>query len=214
MSVVKKFFRDLGEFAIDIQDWEILDQGITVLWGPSGAGKSTILNGLLGLDPRAEVEWMWQQKNLAAQTPTKRNLGVVFQDLGLFPHMSAEENILFPVHRKRHPHWQQDFQWLVEVMELSALLKSPVHKLSGGEKQRIALVRSLIYRPQMLLLDEPFSSLDERLRTKARGMVQKASEHFKCPVLLVTHDRQDVQALAQRVCQIEKGKILQVTETL
>lgn len=214
MSVVKKLNRDLGEFSVEISDWEIPDQGVTVLWGPSGAGKTTVLKSLLGLDPLAELQWMWGDEDLALRPAQDRNLGVVFQDLGLFPHLTAQENILFPVIKNRHSHWQEDFQWLVSTLQLESKMKSATHTLSGGEKQRVALARALIYRPKMLLLDEPFSSLDEDLRGKSRQIIKQVCQHMKCPVLLVTHDRQDVEELAQKVFKLQRGHLIDSAKDL
>ncbi len=214
MSVVKKLSRDLGDFKIEISDWTLADQGVTVLWGPSGAGKTTILRSLLGLDPVAELKWMWDGQDLGCLPAEKRGLGVVFQDLGLFPHLSAQENIMFPVLKKVHTNWQADFEWLVETLQIGPKLRSKTFSLSGGEKQRVALARALIYRPKMLLLDEPFSSLDEDLRGKSRAMIQQVCQHMKCPVLLVTHDREDVETLAQEVCQIEQGRLVDSAKSL
>ena len=214
MSMVEKLFCDFGEFTLDIQHWEIPDQGITVLWGASGAGKSTVLNSLMGLERKAQLRWLWGGEDLGAWPVAKRGLGVVFQDLGLFPHLTAQQNILFPVDKKRHLEWEKDFQWLSQTLELAPHLKAPIHRLSGGEKQRVALARALIYRPRMLLLDEPFSSLDADLRHQARQMVAQVAERLQIPVLLVTHDREDVKTLAHRVCQMEKGRILHFSQSL
>jgi len=207
MSVVEVFYREFGHFNVDIKDWSLNESGITALWGPSGSGKSTIVKGLLGLDPQCKVIWNFSGENIALKSPGERKLGVVFQDLALFPHLSAQDNILFPVNKNKHPHWQEDFQLLVEQLDMERRLSWPIHRLSGGEQQRVALARALINRPQMLLLDEPFSSLDESLRGSARDMIKKLNQKFSCPMLLITHDRQDVRALADKVSYIEMGKI-------
>jgi sulfate transport system ATP-binding protein/putative spermidine/putrescine transport system ATP-binding protein len=214
MSVVKRLKREYPDFRLDVKDWEILDRGITVLWGPSGAGKSSLLRVLLGLDPEAQLQWEFAGLDLGALRAEARGLGVVFQNLALFPHLTARQNILFPVDMKKHPHWEADFRWLVDHLQLSHRLDYPIHKLSGGERQRVALARSLIYRPRLLLLDEPFSSLDEELRQTSREMVRMVSAHLGCPVLLVTHDRADVEALAGRVCQMQHGRIVKVAKSL
>lgn len=209
MSIVEKFYREFNDlFCIDIHNWELLDDGVTVLWGPSGAGKSSILQGLLGLDSQAQVIWKWKGEEISQQAPNRRNLGVVFQDPALFTHMTVKENILFPVDPKKHPHWQEDFQYLVETLEIERILQSPSHHLSGGERQRAAIARSLIYRPRLLLLDEPFSQLDETIRHKVRGMVKSIRERLRFPVLLVTHDRADVNDLGTKVTQIDRGRII------
>lgn len=208
MSVVEKFYRDLGLFVIDIVDWRLCETGITALWGPSGAGKSTIINGLFGFDPQAEVRWIFKGEDLAQLLPRERRLGVVSQDPALFPHMTVKENILFPVNKKQQPDWKQDFEFLVEELEIAPILNSTASRLSGGEQQRVALARAFIYRPQMLLLDEPFSSLDDGVRGRVRRMVSTLSKRFDCPGLLVTHDRHDVFELADQVTEIAHGNIV------
>lgn len=208
MSVVEIFYRKLNQFDIDIKDWKLDESGITALWGPSGSGKTTIIKGLLGLDGQSQVQWLFEGVDLAKISMSQRRLGVVFQDLSLFPHLTAKGNILFPVKKKEHIHWEEDFNNLVDTLEIKPILDWPVHQLSGGEKQRVALARALICRPRMLLLDEPFSSLDEVVRGTARQMLKVLNKEFSCPMLLVTHDRQDVRDLAHKVSYIESGKIV------
>lgn len=209
MSIVEKFYREFSDpFSVEIENWELLDEGVTVLWGPSGAGKSTILNGLLGLDSEAKVIWKFKGEDISLFPPGQRHLGVVFQDPALFTHMTAQENILFPVNKKLHTHWQQDFTYLTETLGIQNLLSAPVTQLSGGEKQRVAIARAFIYRPRMLLLDEPFSQLDEGVRHRVRTMVKQINQQWKCPILLVTHDRQDVMDLGTKVTQIDRGRII------
>ena len=136
MPVVENFYRPLNDFSISIKNWEIPENGITFLWGPSGSGKSTIIKGLLGLDEKARVKWFLKNQEVNRMRPSERGLGVVFQDLGLFPHMNAGDNILFPVNKKIHRHWREDFDHLVESLELKPLLSRSVQKLSRGRKTK------------------------------------------------------------------------------
>lgn len=205
MSVVEKLYRELKEFSVNIENWEILDQGITALWGPSGAGKSTIVRSLLGLDSEAKVSWRFADKKLSDLPVEERKLAVVFQEPALFPHMSAQANIWFPVKDKKSSRGR--FDELVDKLQIESLLKQPVETLSGGEKQRVAIARALIYQPEMLLMDEPFSSLDNEVKKTVRAMVKDLCHEYQCPALLITHDREDVLDLATKVSFLQRGEI-------
>jgi ABC-type Fe3+/spermidine/putrescine transport system ATPase subunit len=207
MSLVETFYRDLGHFKIQISNWEILDQGVTLLWGPSGAGKSTIVKGLVGLDPLAQVVWNFRGKDIAGLPLGQRGVSVVFQDLYLFPHMTVAENILFPVSKNLHQNWQSDYEYLVQSFQLAPILNSPSTQISGGEAQRVALARSLIIRPKQLILDEPFSSLSIDLKVQIRKIIKQVCYEISCPILLVSHDPADKRELADKVTHIDRGQI-------
>ncbi|MBY0386374.1 ATP-binding cassette domain-containing protein, partial [bacterium] len=208
MSVVKNLRKQIGNISIDINDWDIADQGLTLLWGASGAGKTTVLRLLLGLEPAdSPFQWKLGDQDLAVLPPHQKKIGVVFQHLALFPHLSAKENILFPLQAAGQSvelsHWED----IISLLGIASILEQKTYKLSGGEKQRVALGRALVTRPRLLILDEPFSALDIPLKKQARVLLRKTMENYKIPVLLVSHDPQDVEALAQRVVILENGKI-------
>lgn len=211
MSLVKNLRADYGEFKIEIPSWEILDEGVTALWGPSGAGKTSVFRLLLGLD-RVEPGFSWDFRGLdLASLPTpERRLGVVFQSLELFPHMTARANILFAAEARGISSKESTSHLLAlsDTLKLDMILGRQVSVLSGGEKQRVALARALIGRPRLLFLDEPFSALDADLRHDARELVRTAIAAEKTPTVLVTHDRSDIDALATRVTEIRGGRIL------
>ena len=211
MLVVESFYRHFGEFTVSLKNWEIPSQGISFLWGDSGSGKSTIVKGLLGLDKQARGHWFYKNPQREVSL-SAGELGAVFQDLGLFSNMSAQKNILFPVNKKKHPHWKEDFEQLTHSLELQALLPRSVQKLSGGEQQRVALARCLIYRPKILFLDEAFSSLDRKLKQKAQKIVKDFCKKNHSMALVVTHDPWDVKNMSEKdlsnpLSQIDKGKI-------
>jgi molybdate transport system ATP-binding protein len=143
-----------------------------------------------------------------------RDVGYVFQDYALFPHLTVAQNVSFGL--KRGWPWYQPrgdrlaLEEVLEIFELTALRHSPPRDLSGGQRQRVALARALIRRPSLLLLDEPFSALDALLRAKMRRELLKVQARFQVPVILITHDPEDVAALAQTVVVYDTGRIRQV----
>lgn len=212
MSWVKNLRANYGasEFRIDIPSWEILDSGVTALWGPSGSGKTSVFRLLLGLD-RAEsgFSWTFAGVDLAKLSTPDRRLGVVFQTLELFPHMTAIQNILFAAEARgiEMQAARAHLDSLVETLQLTSVLERKASVLSGGERQRVALARGLIGQPRVLLLDEPFSALDADLRIEARALVKRAIAKEKIPTILITHDREDLDALATHVTTIRAGRL-------
>lgn len=210
MSIVenlKKNYND--EFIIDIDRWELLEKGIHVLWGPSGSGKSSIFRILIGLETCPGLRWQWGSEDLAQLKPADRNLGVVFQSLDLFPHLSARQNAFFPVRARKlnKENATQRYQKLKDILRLENFEDRQVEVLSGGERQRVAIARALMSFPRMLLLDEAFSALDEALRDEARKLLKVILEETQTPALLITHDERDLKILADRVSKIENGRI-------
>ncbi len=205
MSVIKNLAKTYKDFAIKIDEWQVPDDGITVLWGPSGAGKTTLIRLLTGLEKADSLEWWFGEENIALRPPAERGLSVVFQHLSLFPHLTARENIVFPLKiQKQEP---ENWNALKNLLELDAFLDRKTQVLSGGEKQRVALARALVVKPKLMILDEPFSSLDYQLKKQARELLRKIAETSKIPIWLVSHDPKDIEALAQRVVILEKGRI-------
>lgn len=210
MSWVRGLKHDYGDFTIDIPEWEILDQGVTALWGPSGAGKTSVFRFLIGLETCRSLSWEFKGEDLAKLPVPKRRLGVVFQSLELFPHMTARENIAFAAEARRIDASEASvrIEELSMLLGLNAALDRRATLLSGGEKQRVALARALIGQPRILFLDEPFSALDADLRHEARTLVKRVIEVEKIPAVLITHDREDLSALAAKVSEINNGRLV------
>lgn len=203
-----------GDFKIEIRNWEISDNGVTALWGRSGSGKSSVVRLLLGLDQADELEWEFKGLEMHKLDIRERRLGVVFQNLDLFQHMTGRENVRFALDagvrsrglKKDEALERMDL--LFRRLRISAVADRPVGLLSGGERQRFAVARALIGQPRMIFLDEPFSSLDEEARSEARELVREALTDANIPAVLITHDREDVRILAQSTVRMENGEFV------
>jgi iron(III) transport system ATP-binding protein len=186
-----------------------------VVLGPSGSGKTTLLRLIAGLET-PERGSMWLDGQCVADhgrnimPPHERHVGLVFQDLALWPHLTVRENLQFVMKsvRLRRP---QHSSRILEVLALcrvhSQLVNRYPHQLSGGEQQRVALARALAGSPRLLLLDEPFSSLDPKLREDLRGELAALQRQLLLPTIYVTHDREDAQALADRTITMRAGRL-------
>ncbi len=212
MSLVKNLFLSYEGFKIDIPQLEIADQGVTALSGPSGSGKTTIIRALLGLEVCPQLSWNFKGIDLATLSPGDRKIGVVFQSFELFPHMTARENVLFAAHARNLANEEaaQSLENLNKSLKMESFLDRNVKILSGGERQRVALARALVTNPRILFLDEPFSALDSDLRREARELVNEVIQKCNSPVLLITHDEDDIKTLADRILRIQNGRLVNV----
>lgn len=181
------------------------------LLGPSGCGKSTLLKTTAGLIDPNEGDIYIGGKPVNGLAPEKRGTVIVFQDLRLFPHMNVGENIEFGLKMKGFP---KEFRHknvadIIEKVGLAGYEKRKVYELSGGQQQRIALARALAAKPEVLLLDEPFSSLDENLRQKMRELVSILHRELNLTTILVTHDQEEALVMSDRMAMMLDGQILQ-----
>lgn len=192
------------------------------LFGPSGAGKSLTLRAVAGLlrpdAGRIEINGRVLFDSTAGIClPTQaRRVAYLFQDYALFPHLTVAQNIAFGLRAGwRNPPKlgvpPQAQRWL-EAFELQSIIGSYPSEISGGQKQRVALARALVSRPDILLLDEPFSALDSQLREKMREELKELQMQLDVPMLLITHDPADVQALAQEVFEVRDGQVSPVPQ--
>lgn len=183
---------------------------ITIIVGPSGAGKTTILNSIAGFTvPDSGIITL--NKRVLYETgrkpisPRDRHIGYLFQDYALFPHMTVEKNISFALKNK---HMTDNLNILIKQLNISNLLHKYPHEISGGEKQRVALVRALSIRPNALLLDEPLSALDDDMREECQHMLLNVYHNWNIPFIIVTHHKQEAQKLGHRIIQLNCGKII------
>jgi iron(III) transport system ATP-binding protein len=186
---------------------------VTALLGPSGAGKSTLLRTIAGLEKLdagtiSGSGTTWDDGKTFTQ-PQKRRVGVVFQDYALFPHLTVADNIAFGIRSWPPDDRQARIAELMAEVEIEALARSYPHELSGGEQQRVALVRALAPRPDIILLDEPFSSLDRRLRGELRQQTMRAIRESGAAALIVTHDADEAFETADELALMDGGRIAQ-----
>ncbi|MFY3705202.1 ABC transporter ATP-binding protein [Achromobacter xylosoxidans] len=187
------------------------------LFGPSGAGKSLTLRAVAGLlrpdAGRIEINGrvLFDSDARLSVAPQARRVAYLFQDYALFPHLTVAQNIAFGSRRgwlnpPRRAVSAEARRW-VDAFELGAIVGSYPHEISGGQKQRVALARALMVKPEILLLDEPFSALDSQLRGKMRQELSALQRQLDVPMLLITHDPADVEALADEVFEVRDGKV-------
>ena len=190
---------------------------LLALVGPSGSGKTTLLRTIAGLyQPEqgrvscAGAEWFWAQEGQRRSlTPQARRIGMVFQDYALFPHLTALQNVQLAMgHLPRVQRLEQATQWLSRV-RLQGLEARYPSELSGGQRQRVALARALAREPQALLLDEPFSAVDQVTRRRLQRELALLRQHISIPIILVTHDLDEATALADQICVLHNGVSLQ-----
>ena len=181
------------------------------LLGPSGCGKTTLMKAIAGILPARTGRIFLDGQDITVLPIHKRGCVIVFQDMRLFPHKTVLENVAFPlkmqgIPKKERLEQARLFLGKVRMADFSGRYPS---ELSGGQQQRVALARALAARPRLLLLDEPFSALDENLREDMRSLVLELRKEFSMTVLLVTHDREEALSMSDRVCLMFAGKLLQ-----
>ncbi len=190
--------------------FDVADGELVVIVGPSGCGKSSLLRAIAGLDPVVSGRVVLDGTDVSALPPEKRRIGLVFQDHALFPHRRVEQNIAFGLTHLDRAARARRVDELLELVRLPGVAKRYPHELSGGEQQRIALARALAPDPAVVLLDEPFASLDPSLRDDVRSDVIEALRLRNAAAVLVTHDREEALALGDRVAVMSAGRMLQI----
>jgi len=200
--------RAVDDVTIPIEDGEFL----TIL-GPSGAGKTTLLHMIAGFEKPTTGEIYIDSEPVSDKPPNERDIGLVFQSHALFPHMTVKENIAFPLKMRRESTENID-EKVTDVLELVRLptdyADKPVDDLSGGQQQRVAFARAIVYEPTLLLLDEPLSSLDKKLREEMRAELAHIHEETELTIVHVTHNQTEALSMADRIAVIREGGLEQL----
>ena len=213
--LLDKFTKKFGDVTvIDEMDLEIGDGEMIALLGGSGCGKSTTLFAICGIHKVTSGRILFGDRDVTHTTSQERNVGVVFQSFALYPHMTVEQNIGFPLKLKkmRKDEIARKVGEAAEMVHIEQLLQRRPGELSGGQQQRVALARALIRRPSVLLLDEPLANLDAALRLEMRTEIRRIQRETGITAVLVTHDQVEAMSMADRIAIMDAGKILQIAE--
>ena len=191
---------------------EIARAEFLTLLGPSGSGKTTTLNMLAGFERPTRGEILLGGKPVDRLPPYERNIGMVFQNYALFPHMTVGENVAFPlsVRRMRRAEIAERVRRALEMVRLEAFAGRRPAQLSGGQQQRIALARALVFEPSLVLMDEPLGALDKKLREQMQIEIKLLHERFGLTVLYVTHDQSEALTMSDRIAVFHDGRVVQL----
>ncbi len=207
---VSKLFGDVravDDVSLSIQHGEFL-----TLLGPSGSGKTTSLNMIAGFEIPDRGEILLENEDITTVAPNDRGIGMVFQNYALFPHLAVSDNIAFPLKMRKTPGHtiQQAVREALELVKLPGFGSRYPHQLSGGQQQRIALARAIVYKPKILLMDEPLGALDKKLRDHMRLEIKHLQESLDITVIYVTHDQEEALTMSDRIAIMNEGKIIQL----
>ncbi len=198
--------------ALDRVDLSIAAGELFFLWGPSGSGKTTLLRTLAGFHVPDEGTVSFDDEDVTALAPHRRNAGMMFQSHALFPHMSVAQNVAFGLEERRIS--REEIRRRVDAalasVHMAGLGDRRPHELSGGQQQRVALARALVIRPRCLLLDEPLSHLDAKLRRDMRTEIRRVCKEFNLTTIYVTHDWQEALSIADGMAILHEGRVVQV----
>lgn len=209
MLNIKNININFGDFSLKNFSLKVENGDYSVILGESGAGKSIILELLAGLIIPNSGKILFNEEDITKKSIQKREIGIVFQDYAIFPHFNVYNNIAYPIKNKfSKSQIKSKVEEIAAETEISHLLKRKVASLSGGELQRVAIARTLILKPKLLLLDEPLVSLDVKLRESLRNLLRKLNRQGQT-IIHVTHDYEEALSLASKIAIIYKGKLIQ-----
>ena len=207
---VSKRFGDV--VAVDDVDLEVRDGEFVCLLGPSGCGKTTTLRLIAGLENVSEGTISIGDRDVTRVSPKNRDIGMVFQDYALYPHMTLSDNIAYPlkVRGTRGADRAERARSVADSLQIGHLLDRLPGQISGGQQQRTSVARAVVHAPQVFLFDEPLSNLDAKLRLEARAFLKRLQKDLGVTAVYVTHDQAEAMALADRIAVMEAGRIVQI----
>lgn len=194
----------LSSASLDVADGEI----VAVL-GPSGSGKTTLLRAITGLVGIEAGDISWDSQSIAEVPTHKRNFGLMFQGYALFPHLSVASNVAFGLRMTGHDNVDEEVEEALHWVGLEGFGERDIDSLSGGEKQRVALARTLAPKPRLVILDEPLGALDRNLRQRLVADTRKVLDERGVTAIVVTHDREEAVAMSDRLALMRDGRIVQ-----
>jgi putative spermidine/putrescine transport system ATP-binding protein len=210
---LEKLSKVYGDFAAarDI-DLSVAKGEFVSLLGPSGCGKTTTLQMIAGLVEPTTCTITLDGRDITRETPNKRGLGIVFQSYALFPHMTVAENVAFGLEMRKvaRPEREERVKAMLGLVHLGALAERYPRQLSGGQRQRVAIARALVIQPPVLLLDEPLSNLDAKLREEMQFELRRIQQRVGTTTIMVTHDQAEALSISDRVVVMEQGRMTQV----
>jgi len=209
---LKKYFDNGKVKAVDGLNLTIKDGEFLVLLGPSGCGKTTTLRMISGLELPTGGRIWFGDRDVTYLPPKDRNISMVFQSYAVWPHMKVYDNIAFPLKVKKYPENEikERVKWAAELLQIGELLDRYPAQLSGGQRQRVAVARAIVVEPEVLLMDEPLSNLDAKLRVTMRAEIKKLQTKLKVTTVYVTHDQVEAMTMGDRIAVMNKGHLLQV----
>ncbi len=200
-------FRALDDVSLEVRPGEFVS-----ILGPSGSGKTTFLGILGGFVQPSSGRILLGERDITFEPPHKRNIGIVFQNYALFPHMSVAENVVFPLRARRLPKadWPAKLAAALDMVELGGYGDRRIDELSGGQRQRVALARAMIFEPGLILMDEPLSALDKQLRETMQIELKHLHRKLAATIIYVTHDQREALTMSDRIAIMNKGRIVQI----
>lgn len=201
-----------GGLAVDNVTLEVKGGELVALLGPSGCGKTTLLRIVAGFIEQMNGKVVIGDRSVDALPPSRREIGIVFQNYALFPHMTVAQNIAYGLAARGESRQVQAERVaeMLAIVQLDAMADRKPRQLSGGQQQRVALARALAIRPRILLLDEPFAALDKNLRLDMQIEIKRLQQQFALTAIMVTHDQDEAMAIADRIAVMNRGRIEQV----